>query len=239
MKYVIISIDDSRQHKKDAIRKAMHKHEEVKDIRYVNGIDKLDMLMAKRDYPKVELTGQWPLSRGELGIWYSQLNCWKYAAANGDLIIFEDDAIVTPKFDELMEGPIREELPKDHDFFALFVPDNQLQDYYYNTIYDENGSASMFKAAGQMGYKYEIDGNDYVTRAYQGYSCVANMVSQKGARKMLDIVDRLGIYTTVDCFMFMEAHRGSLDAYAHSPEEQRPVVYDWNAPSIIHSSEFA
>lgn len=231
MKYAIVSIDDARKDKKDAIRRAMHNHEEVTDIPFINGANERQLNRARERWPDVEPQGWTFSSAGELGVWYSQLNCWYWAAQNGDLLIYEDDAIVATDFDDRMT-PILANLPSDWDFLSVFVPDNQLQDFRYRIVYDENGAPKTVVHPQDERYVYDI-GNDYVTRVYQGYSCVANMVSQNGAKKLLERLKARRMYSCVDCFMYMEAHQGNLNGYAHHPEAPRPVTYDWNAPSII------
>lgn len=230
MKYTIVSINEDRADKKAAIKTAMHNHTEITDIPFVNGFDPAHLEWARNHWPGIEPEG-WDLSPGEYGIWYSQLNCWWYAAQEGDLLVLEDDAIVSEEFDVVM-GPLLTELPDDYDFMALFVPDNQLQDFRYRVNYDAGGAPMNAIDAGDPGYQYAIDGKRYVTRAYQGYSCVANLISQKGARKLIERLRVRHIYSTVDCFMFLEAHQGTVEAYAHHPSYQRPVTYDWNTQSI-------
>ena len=229
MKYTIVSIDDSRNDKKADIRSAMHEHEEVL-VESFNGADDEQMHYARQRWPGIEPVG-WNLSRGELGIWYSQIACWQWAAKFGDLIVYEDDAIVNPEFDRVMR-PYIHELPEDYDFFSLFVPDNQMQDFWYSVVYDAGGAPMQVIRSWDERYNYNVPGLKHVVRVYQGYSCVANMYSQKGAQKLLDRLSVKHMYSPADCFVYMEAHQGILDGYAHHPDEERPVVYDWNVPSI-------
>lgn len=240
IKYTIISIDDSRQSKKSHIRNVLFFYDEVKDIEFVNGSDTEQVKRIQKQFPNFKIHPEiWIPKKGELGVWYSQMQCWKWAADNNQhLIVFEDDAIIDLAFEKVWHG-LLEELPATYDFLSIFVPDNQEQDYMYVVQYDEQGIPVNINLAPREEASTHYMGAQYLARAYQGYSCVATMYSPKGARKLLDLADRYGMYTPVDCFLFLRAHAGDLEAYAPKPSGyvKRVVSVDWGAPTTIHHTD--
>lgn len=233
MNYCIISIDNSREAKKAAIRESLSYQEHFPafvDARKAGEIEK---------WLRNPVIG-WEPKIGELGIWLSQINVWRYIVDN-DLdwmIAFEDDAILAPDGQELITKSMSC-LPDDWDAFSLFTPDDQRDDYRYDVSYDENGyprlRSSMF-LPNERSLFYV--GNDVVCRAAHGYSGVAVMYSQKGARRLLGAVEKRGLYSTSDCFLYIEAHTGRLEMYASHPLAKRIVTYDWaNSPTLIHNTE--
>jgi hypothetical protein len=226
-----MSIDDSRIEKMNAIRHNLREFEETLDIKYIDGRVSSNLEDARKIYTNV--TKHWMGSPGEEAIWYGQMNAWKWAAEHGDLLVIEDDAMVELDFAEHFKSMI-DDLPDDWDFFSVFIPDNQQNDFYYNVYYDKDGCphSNGFPDRYDEGSPLYLIGSDKIARVYQGYSCVATLYSQRGAEKLLSLVDEYGIYTPVDCFLFIEAHRGHLNGYTPRPDYKRIVFIDWNAPSL-------
>jgi GR25 family glycosyltransferase involved in LPS biosynthesis len=163
-------------------------------------------------------------------------DAWVAAQEHGPLIVLEDDAIVSERFDVIMEN-VWHDLPEDWDYFCLFVPDNQFEDYYRATAYDENGEPKLYTNPGEKWYSPSM-GSAYVGRAYQGYSCVGIMYSQQGGKKLHELAQQYGMYTPVDCFIFQQTHTGRVNGYAHTPDCERPVTYDWhNSPTLVQDTE--
>lgn len=231
MKYTIMTVDDSRQEKKDAIRARLGL-DEVMDIDFVFGRDPEQMQKARSENPGLS-SHLWHPSEGEEGIWYSQINCWKWAAEFGDLLVFEDDAILTDDFQHHLDN-LMTDLPSDWDFFSVFVPENQQHDFYKNVYYDGDGVPHNIASPGTYSHgapPFTI-GSDKIARVYQGYSCVVTGFSKSGGEKLQALVNEFGMYTPVDCFLFLQAHRGNLNGYSPRPDYKRIVSVDWNAPSV-------
>jgi GR25 family glycosyltransferase involved in LPS biosynthesis len=235
MKYTIISLDDSRAKTKAAIRSTVELPE-VTDIEFVDARDDNVFYEQIKRHPRVVQNVHWTPKRGELGIWMSQINCWKWAADNEDLLVFEDDAEVHPGFTDLFNRYISE-LPADWDIFSLFVPSNQRQDYGYRVVYDDNGLPRPLVRSTDKPYQFDI-GLKSLARTYHGYGCVANLYSVQGAKKMLQLVQQRGVDGPVDCWMYEHAHAGRLNAYA--PKPYLPMPADVNlsrqAPTTIHNT---
>ena len=215
--YIIITVDDSRKELKDALREKLS-IPEITDVEFIDGrVPGANVEYIKKNNLIVHGGG---FHNGDLGVWFSQMNCWKKIAETDydGVIVLEDDAFVNqPSFDNAMPL-VMKYLPDDYDFLALSVPADQKQDYFYDRVFDQWGN---WKLASHMNRKIMTSqhyiGNPYVSTAYQGYSCVATMYSPKGARKLLDLVSTLGIYTPVDCFIFLEHFKKNLNGYAMAP----------------------
>lgn len=236
--YAIISIDDSRQEKKSHIRNVLFFYDEVKDIEYIRGADLEQVKRFREQNPQMMGSSLYTPRLGEIGVWLSQYNCWKWAAENKrHLMVFEDDAILEPNFEKNWMT-LLEELPADYDFLAIFVPNNQLGDYNAIIKYDEEGVPTVWNQTSPEWSSFNF-GAKNLAKAYQGYGAVATMFSPKGAQKLIDIAHERGIYTPVDCFFFLNAHSGRLDGYAPKPDSMFPrlVSVDWNAPTTIHDTD--
>jgi GR25 family glycosyltransferase involved in LPS biosynthesis len=213
--YTIISVDDSRAELKSSLREELS-IPEVTDIPFVDGRNH-DEINALIDEYDCSVKGRFHY--GELGVWFSQLNCWQWLAGSGNeaLIVFEDDAVVAPGFEDKLDDFLKE-LPVDFDFFSLFVPVDQLSDYYYDRRFLSDGGWEL-NSSNQKRFTNSIHyiNNPLVSTAYQGYSCVATMYSRKGAEKMISLFESKGIYTPVDCFLFLERNLGNLNGYSPTP----------------------
>ena len=215
--YTIISVDESRADTKEDLRKQMWLPE-VTDIEFVDARPEGVIDQTVEDN-RLKITGN-KFHCGELGVWFSQINCWKWLA-NSDLdglIVLEDDAVVLPDAEYIFNA-IVSLLPENWDFVVLRVPDDQLNDYYYNrTFFPDGGwrmnSLTRFTKTQSPHYL----GNDLLATAYQGYSCVATLYSREGAKKLLDLVDEHGLYTPVDCFLFLENNKKALRGFAPLPQ---------------------
>lgn len=214
-----MSIDAPARDAKRSIIRHYCTLEEVTSIDFCDGRYTAEYLAAHPTLIIEDL--HWQGHNGEMGIWYSQLASWQYAAEHGDLLVFEDDAIIGEDFMWRLEDYLSE-LPADWDFFALYYGDEQKGDYFASVDgYKLHDYYSRFNIGSRM-----------VTRAWQGYSSVANAFSQKGAQKLLDLAREKGIYSTCDCFLFIEAHEGNVDAYGLHPDYPKFVGHERNFPSL-------
>lgn len=228
--FTIVSINDDRAAYKDKIRRNVP-FEEV-ELPAVNGhtVD-LSEEFRKRD---LRITG-WEPSAGEAGVWLSMFDRWTYAAQLDEpLIVFEDDAVVGTQFADKFYL-YTNQMPREWDFSALWVPGNQTQDYCYNvTGYADNGKPYVdgFREYRDSLFKY----SRRVAHVYQGYGMVAVMYAPIGAEKLVQLAREKGAHMPVDCFLYHEAHVGPLDGYAPTP--LFPMVsYDWSAPTTVHDIE--
>ncbi|SRR6266540_545880 len=234
MKFGIISLPDSdRVEYKKAIREHVHYPElplPAFDARAYNPVDAIETKGLELKH--------WNAKLGELGVWLSNYDRWRQAAEHGPLIVFEDDAIVdetfTSKFEEFMS-----ELPEHWDFAALWVPENQLQDYLYDADHTEDGVLRVngYKTADDSIYK--IPGNLMASLVYQGYGMVSLVYSRKGGQRLVELAHERGINGPVDCWIYEQAHRGAAKGYAPLPIAADIVGYDWAAPSHVQLTERA
>lgn len=224
-KYGIISVDDSRLPQKQWIEEVMHPWERLE----FQSVDGSDTEQRREAMQKHGLTlGTWLPKAGELGIWLSHLNVWEaIAAQESDVAIFEDDAIPTADFKDLFYK-FYEELPPDWDFMALYIPDNQFGNYNFLIVH-----------GGQIviGDFFVQPGAQYISRAYQTYSCVATLYSPRGAGKLLSLCRERGLDTPIDCLLYEMVHFHKAFGFAPLPNQPRIVNYDWEKPSTINSPE--
>lgn len=238
MKYNIISINDERQIWKDHIRKYVNVCEEVK-IPSVDGTGtNIRQELTARGVDIVEGLSPSAFSVGEMGIWLSVYDCWLWCYEHGEeLIVFEDDATPDEQFDDKFEV-LYDELPPDWGYLALWVPDNQRNDYLYNCYFNQEGLPV------RRGYDMTAEsslfnfGAEHLAKVYQGYGNVAMLYSPAGAERLLYRTHEVGIYSTLDCQIFQEAHVGAIAGYAPKPHvpECGVVRYHW-PETTIHTTE--
>lgn len=228
--YTIFSIDDTRKENKEHIRASLSLKEVMLDC--VNGNDHAALEAAKEKW-NINITS--PFKRGEYGIWYSTLNALEYAAAHGDLLTFEDDAILTLGFQQLLESYLVD-LPRSVDFISLFVPQNQQHDFMYDISYN-NGGVPFWPGQVRGESKFEV-GHPYLCRIYQTYSCVAQIYTKRGAQKMLNRARITGINQPIDCWLMAQAHGGYINGYAPKPQYCNLIDYNWDNETTIHKTEW-
>ena len=236
--YSIMTVDDSRAQRKKAIRAAVDLPE-ITDISWVDARRKVVAWreLEKRPWFKIK----WRLTWGELGVWLSAVTAWEYLLESDldALIVFEDDAIIEPTFNDGIKKYL-EELPDDWDAVSLFVPENQRGDYYYNVTFNSTGDAVSYRRGNKRFHDsiYRI-GDGLLCRTYQGYCNVAMMYSKSGAQKLLDLTKELGSYTPVDCFVFQMANLRRINAYSPHPRQEFHVSYPWNeSPTLVHDGNW-
>lgn len=238
MKYGIITLPDSdRIEYKARIRENIHYPEETLDAFDARVNDPIKGCEERRLKFSAELWGN--AKRGEVGIWLSNFDRWQQAAECGPLIVFEDDAIIHDDFTDRFED-FMAEVPDDWDFAALWVPENQRQDYLYNIIYNTKSWEPQF-----LGFTtaeksiYRIPGATYAALAYQGYGMVALVYSQNGGKRLVERARATGMYGPVDCWIYEQAKMGFLKGFAPRPECADIVHYDWAAESHVQLTERA
>lgn len=218
MRYHIISINDDRLVKKQAIHGTMSKFG-------VERVDNIPSIEGAKYNPND--TGWKPasyLSAGEWGVWMSNIHALCYGFRypfTEPLIVFEDDAVIRPNFNMAWA----QHLPEDWDFAALWVPDNQYADINYRQVYNEIGHPRPVEQ-GETPYQYRID-NPHFARAYNGYGGVAIAYSKRGADKTYKLAVEQGIEEPYDTWLYTRSHLGELNGYSLLPERQI-VDYEWN-----------
>ncbi len=238
--YTIVSINENRAKHKRQIRERLH-FPEITDIEFVDGRSFARVQKAYENHPGLAGKALWGnIKKGELGIWLSHLNAWKWLVESDyDALIFlEDDAIISQHFYCVFDDCLAELVEQDWDLFSICVPDNQYQDFHTRVVYDDEGVPKTVVRYGEKKYNFNI-GAKYIAKAYQGYCCVANMFSRQGAERMLHLADKYGMYTPVDCFLFLQAHRANeeFNAFAPMPHIPRMVNIDWKVPTTIQDTE--
>lgn len=238
MKYTIISLNDDRSFYKELIRKRV-KYEEV-SLPAVDGrVVDINKELERRS---LFINGWTNAKKGEVGVWLSNYDRWKYAKHMDEpFLVFEDDAMPNVAFNMYMDD-IFKDLPDDWDFFALWVPDNQKRDYLYDIDFDEHGNHIW----NDRGFKdnetsnYRVENSNVVSLAYQGYGMVSLMYSPSGAAKLVELALRTGLTGPVDCWIFQQAHRGLVKGYTCHPHFTHLVRYDnWEGVSHVQHTEKA
>jgi GR25 family glycosyltransferase involved in LPS biosynthesis len=148
---------------------------------------------------------------GEFGCYASHYMFWKFVVEHNlpAAMVFEDDAVLLERFTERVALGLRE-VPEDYDVFSVFVHPNQFSRY--------NTSHAV---------------NLVVAKAYQDWSTLCYVVSQKGARKLIELSDKHGITDPVDWFMFRNGHRGIFDVYTFRPHIAPLLTIDTKVPPSI------
>jgi GR25 family glycosyltransferase involved in LPS biosynthesis len=153
--------------------------------------------------------------------------------------VLEDDAIVSKDFPGLFREYMKH-LPQDYDFISLWVPDNQRRDFYINYAYDWDGIPHTLptgESTKNGAPCFRIDDSP-LAHVYQGYGGVATMFSRKGAEKLYTLAKAEGTFTTSDCFLFINAHRGIIKGYAPRPDVTQMFDYDWKNETNIHNTPY-
>lgn len=235
MKYNIISINDERKSYKDHIRATVTGTEI--DVPAFNGYthDPIEGATERG----IELHEGWGnAKKGEVSIWLSNFDCWQTVAEMDEpLVVFEDDAVPDTYFDVRYKY-LMEQMPDDWDFCALWVPENQRQDYQYDVTY-ELGIPRVHGMVMPDDSKFRIPGKDMVALVYQGYGMVSLVYSPRGGRRLVELTKKYKMYNPVDCWIYEMAHRDEANGYAPRPEHASIVHYDWSAPSHVQITERA
>lgn len=223
--YAVISIDDSRSATRWETKQTM-RFPELTGVEFVDGRihGKIVKYIQQND---ILVTGQ-NFHFGELGIWFSNLNVWKaFLDTDADaIIVFEDDALITPDFHGRLSRVLTD-LPEDFDFISLHVPENQHGDYYYDREFMEDGSWRMRSSVLRQKYTSQhYMGSRYVATAYQGYGAVTIMYSRAGVLKILDLIEKYGIYTPLDLFLFLENFKRNLAGFTLMPDAPKLLDYE-------------
>lgn len=240
--YIIISLGTERR---KSLTQVSHRRLREAGLSHVTGVEFIDGKTADLD---AELAGSGyrlanngnGFHKGEIGLWLSTINCLK-AIVDGEhehVIVLEDDAVVKyPMFKSVFPS-VMKEIPDDYDFFAWAVPQNQRQDYFYNRIFDEDGNWQMILGLPPITKEespHYIPGKRLVCEAYQGYRAVAMMYSKAGAGRILDLINKQGIYGPTDIVLFTAHHTGKLKGYTLLPDV-RDIIDHMETGTTVRST---
>lgn len=229
--YSIISIDDSRANTRYEIKQTIKWIDELKNVEFVDG--RIHGKIIKYIHQNgIKITGK-NFHYGELGIWFSNINVWKaFLETDADeIVVFEDDALIHPAFEARLHATMQD-VPEGWDFVSLHIPENQHGDYYYDREFMADGSWTMRSSIlRQKHTSQHYIKSRYVATAYQGYGAVTMMYSRAGVEKILNLIDKVGIYTPIDLFLFREHFKGNLNGYALMPDA--PKLIDYDEPGTI------
>ena len=228
-----MTVDDSRAKLKTDMREKMGAISipEVTDVKFIDGRVPGDIEKYIKDNNFIIGNG---FHRGELGIWFSTINSWRWLVTSDydALIVMEDDATISEsKYFSNILNQLISLLPKDWDFTTLFVPNNQTQDYFYDRLFNSNGGWELRPDGRGTNGRFEDSpqyiGNVTLVRSYQGYSNVSVMYSKSGAQKLLNLIDKNGIRGPVDCWLYEEEFKpqGNINGYAPAPHVLRVVEF--------------
>ena len=222
MKYTIIYVNDRAKKNIKYNSDILKDFELVEDIPFFNAI-KSD---PYKELEKININRHtWkpydgrtidPLP-GELGIWLSNISIWNTMINNNieRLLVLEDDVRLNQDFVKNLKIFIKD-LPEDFDFLSL---------YYFN---DQNNIDS----------NTEI-GSEHIHRSYNQYSAGQGTIySLSGAKKIINLVKKLGIQYTSDCFIFKHSQEKFLIGYSIKTKNNFLLEHDnKNIESFIDSHD--
>lgn len=149
MKYTILTLGNpERVTLRANIHLNMDKHFEYVPIEGVDG--KTDDLREAIERHQLKINfDRW--KPGEGGVWFSNINAWSWGEEhNEDLLVFEDDAILSPDFSDTVNEL---ELPDDWDFVTLYYPyygSRQIMQFKIAPIHQEHGNVAVLYSAQGM-----------------------------------------------------------------------------------------
>ena len=211
MKYTIMKVNDRSIENVNTIKTMLNQFDYTDEIIFCNGnIEDAGSIIDKEGIdrsawnPYDGRTSQ-PLP-GELGIWVSYINIFKYIVKSkiDRLLVIEDDADLSNTFiDEL--ALCLKDLPEDFDFLSLSYFTNQ------NDLTDST----------------EI-GSKHIHRSLNQYSSAVGIIfSLQCAKKVLKLLQRVGLEYTNDCFIFHYSQEEKLNGFSLIKNDN-PIIRHMN-----------
>lgn len=212
--FVIISINDNRIENKNNIRKVLDESKEL-NLDFLNATDVMQLKNFMESNKDFKLTWE-GFKLGEIGCFGSHYIAWKELAKSKHdyLLILEDDAYLDESF-LLNISKLYQELPKDYDFFSIYVDKNQ-EDRYKPTM--------------------SISKN--LSRAYQDWSTLGYIVSKAGAKKALSYVKKHGMNEPVDWFLFRDSEKKGFNVYTPKPDVDLAIYIKDTTGSMVQGTMF-
>ena len=221
--YMLVKISNKRSRVQTSIRDQLSSfNEHTTD--FVNGFN-LDEIKDFFNKNK-EVTEIRRIRAGVVGHWMTSYNIYKYLVTNNieQLLILEDDAILSKTFVEDLEKCIKE-LPDNFEFFTAY------QNVY--TMY--NCTLPKLKVMSKMPIRYQPKPEkDYihsdwdvhsnlVVRTYQKQGTVAYIITKSGAEKMIDHIIKNGFgksrtySTTIEEPLYLKSMNDEMLGYQLNP----------------------
>ena len=232
--YTILTVGDKREEQKKQIRSSFSNFPEVfvDCVDCTNDSTYQEML---KQYSHMFTSGWKPESPGELGVWISHINAWKYAAEMeyDALLIMEDDARMLPFASEKMMDTI-DLLPDNWDSLSLWMSSMQY-DKFFLCPYGYRDDAGDIKWEGYRSGElpgYNLD-RRIICPAQQVVGLVATIITKAGAKKLLKALEDYKMFHCVDVFFFQMVKSERLKAYTVAPGQSDIVWINWETPSII------
>lgn len=207
--YSIISINNRSDDNKKDIRKKMQDFKEI-NVESVDGNKKNTNLLLKN----LSLsTSKWNWAGkprpGEIGVWLSNINIFN-KIINDDienLLVFEDDAILSDNFVEKLNELILE-IPQDYDFLSLVFP---------------SSSKIYYKKDADLSLK------NICSAKYNHFCIIAMLWSKNGAKKMIESINKTNITYPIDLYIYdYLLKQNMINGYSIKPEINQIVFHDWD-----------
>lgn len=218
MKYTIIQISDRAKKQTKINKKYLRELHYVNDIEFIDGNSKDAKLILDGHGIKTDVWDPYegqkrdPLP-GECGYWASMINILNYIVSKkiDMLLVLDDDAELNYSSKNILNNTVSE-LPAGWDFLSLL----------YNPDQNHTTSESL------------ID-KKYIHKAInQASATVATVYSYDGAKKILELAQKIGMEYTFDCFIFKHCRLNSLNGYSILPGTDTFAKHDYDfAKSII------
>lgn len=217
MNYTIIHVNDRAKESMDHNKAILTEHTYVNDIEFFNGNtgnawDVINSYGIKQDVWEPYDGRTTPPLPGELGIWVSTINIWKYMVQNNidRLLVLEDDVLINSYFAKNLQLCMSD-LPDNFDFLSL---------YYFTGHNWEDENTDI--------------GSNYIHKSTNQYSAAqATVYSLNGARKLLKAVTKKGIEYTCDCFIFRQSLLGVVNGYSLRPDKISMLLHQFDTVTSL------
>lgn len=217
MKYTIMKVNDRSIDNVNSIKAMLDKFDYTDEIVFCNG--NLEDAGSIIDNEGIDRNTWHPYDGrtspplpGELGIWVSYINIFKYIVSNkvDKLLVIEDDATLSDNFVNQLLIYLQE-LPEDFDFLAL----------------------SYFVDQNDMTNNTDI-GSKHIHRSLNQYSSAVGIVfSSQCAKKVLKLLQRFGLEYTNDCFIFHYSQKEMLNGFSLIKSDSPIIKHTNEAKSVI------
>lgn len=221
--YVLVKINDKRQRTQKQIESKLvnfNRHY----VNCVDGKNTENIIDFFNNNPEIKENRI--MRYGYIGHWITFINIFKYIVDNGldHLLVLEDDAILSETFIEDLNTYLKD-LPDDYDFFTIYQSLSEI----HNCVFSKKELLGRFplqfrqiKNANTIHKDWDI-GSKYVVRAYQSFGSTGQIISYKGAKKILDLIIKNGFGLnryeggSLDEVLFIYSKKELLDGYQPNP----------------------
>lgn len=212
--YAVVSINDNRIKNKQRIDLVMEGNKKL-DINFLNATDTRELNKFFELNTDFSLT--WDnFKLGEIGCFGSHYNVWKYLVDSEDnfVLVLEDDAYLEKDFMTTL-SKFYSQLPKNFDFFSVYVDKNQKDRYSDSMSVSED-----------------------LAIAYQDWSTLGYVVSKSGAKKALEYVKKFGMNEPVDWFIFRKNNNKKFKVYTPKPGVDIGISIKDETGSMVQTTLF-